>query len=75
MTERSGNELLDLLPAAELGRLLDSSQTVSMSLGEIVFQQDGPVPYAYFPTTSGIRSRMVSAGSVVVVAQERCQLA
>jgi CRP-like cAMP-binding protein len=52
MTGRSGNELLDLLPAAELGRLLDSSQTASMSLGEIVFQQDGPVPYAYFPTTS-----------------------
>jgi len=52
MAGRIGNKLLDLLPEAESKRLLASSQIVSLPVGQIVMQQDGPMPHVYFPTTS-----------------------
>jgi CRP-like cAMP-binding protein len=48
---RTGNRILDLLPAGESSRLLSSSQAVSLPHGQKVFQQDGPIPHVYFPTT------------------------
>jgi CRP-like cAMP-binding protein len=47
----TGNRILDLLPADESSRLLSSSQTVSLSHGQEVYRQDGPMPQVYFPTT------------------------
>jgi CRP-like cAMP-binding protein len=47
----TGNRILDLLPADESSRLLSSSQAVSLAHGQKVFQQDGPMPHVYFPTT------------------------
>src|SRR5437016_3956394 len=49
---RTGNRLLDLLPEDEARRLLSSVQPVSLPHGQVVFQQGGPVPHVYFPTTS-----------------------
>jgi CRP-like cAMP-binding protein len=47
----TGNRLLDLLPATEWARLLPSSQAVALPHAQVVFQQDGPMPHVYFPTT------------------------
>jgi CRP-like cAMP-binding protein len=52
LAERIGNRLLNMLPKGELGPLLSSAQVVSVSHGQVVFQQGGPVPHVYFPTTS-----------------------
>jgi CRP-like cAMP-binding protein len=52
--KRTGNRLLDLLSEDEASRLLSSSRIVSLPHGQVVFQQDGPMPHVYFPTTSVI---------------------
>jgi CRP-like cAMP-binding protein len=52
MACRTGNRLLDALPADELGHLLSSSEVVSWQHEQAVFHQDGPMPHVYFPTTS-----------------------
>lgn len=46
----TGNRILDLLPRDESSRLLSSSLGVSMSHGQEVYRQDGPMPHIYFPT-------------------------
>jgi CRP-like cAMP-binding protein len=51
MADRTGNQLLELLPEDELRPLLASSRVVSVSHGQVVFQNNGPVPHVYFPTT------------------------
>jgi CRP-like cAMP-binding protein len=48
---RTGNRILDLLPREESSRLLSSSQAISMPHRQEVYQQDGPLPHVYFPTT------------------------
>jgi CRP-like cAMP-binding protein len=52
MASRTGSRILDSLPAKELSRLLSSSQVVSLPPGQVVFQENGPMPQIYFPTTS-----------------------
>jgi CRP-like cAMP-binding protein len=49
--KHTGNRLLDLLPEEEVSRLLSSSQIVSLPHRQVVFEQDGPMPHVYFPTT------------------------
>jgi CRP-like cAMP-binding protein len=51
VAKHTGNRLLDLLPEEEASRLLSSSQVVSLPHGQVVFEQDGPMPHVYFPTT------------------------
>jgi CRP-like cAMP-binding protein len=48
---RTGNRILDLLPAEASSRLLSSSQAVSMPHGQEVYRHNGPMPHVYFPTT------------------------
>jgi CRP-like cAMP-binding protein len=62
MANWTGNKLLDHLPEAESTELLVSSQTISLPLHEVVLQQDGPVPHAYFPTTSVLGIVLVAEG-------------
>jgi CRP-like cAMP-binding protein len=44
------NNLLDALPTVEYERLLPSLELVSMTLGEVIYESGGKLPYAYFPT-------------------------
>lgn len=46
------NRLLAALPSNEYERLLPSLQSVSFSLGEVVYEFGGHLDYVYFPTTS-----------------------
>jgi len=46
------NHLLAALPAAEFGPLAAHLELVPMPLGEILYEPDGPLPHAYFPTTA-----------------------
>ncbi len=46
------NHLLAALPAAEFERLAAHLELVPMALGEILYEPDGQMRHAYFPTTS-----------------------
>jgi len=46
------NELLAALPAAAYRRLLPDLQATSLETGDALFQPDGQLQFAYFPTTS-----------------------
>jgi CRP-like cAMP-binding protein len=43
------NHLLELLPAADLQRLLARCDTVQLVLGEVLCEADAPLTHAYFP--------------------------
>src|SRR5262245_33401654 len=63
---RTGNRLLDRLPADESSRLLTLAETVSLHNLEQVHQQDAPLPHVYFPK-SGVLSSVIAAGDGGVV--------
>ncbi len=46
------NHLLAALPAAEFGPLVAHLELVPMPLGEILYEPDGALLHAYFPTTA-----------------------
>jgi len=46
------NHLLAALPAAEYQQLLGHLELVSMKLGDMIYEPDMKLAYAYFPTTS-----------------------
>jgi CRP-like cAMP-binding protein len=48
---RTGNRILDTLPPEEWKPLLACGKAVSLRQGQVVLQQGGPIPKAYFPTT------------------------
>jgi len=48
----SHNKLLAALPTEEFGRLSGHLETVSMRLGEILYEPGGQLQHAYFPTTA-----------------------
>lgn len=48
----SGNDLLDRLPADEFDPLKSMLQRVSLSLKEIIYQQEAEVTHVHFPTTA-----------------------
>jgi CRP-like cAMP-binding protein len=48
----SGNQLLDLLPAAEYEELQPMLQPVSLKLKQVVHQYDADVAHVYFPITA-----------------------
>ena len=52
--ERVGNWLLDGLPEDEYKRLSTDLETVTFSLGEVIYESGGRMAYVYFPTTSHI---------------------
>jgi len=58
---RTGNRLLDRLPADESSRLLSLAETVSLSNLEQLHQQDAPLPHVYFPK-SGVLSSVIALG-------------
>jgi CRP-like cAMP-binding protein len=66
---RIGNKLLDRLPPDESSRLLELAETVSLRSLEQLHQQDGPLPYVYFPK-SGVLSSVIASeeGRVVETA-------
>ena len=49
-----GNWLLDALAIEDFERLLPNLEQVSFSLGEVVYEPGGQMPYVYFPTTSHV---------------------
>ena len=49
---RDQNRLLAVLPAAERERLDLHLESVSMALGEVVYESGSQLEYVYFPTTS-----------------------
>jgi CRP-like cAMP-binding protein len=46
------NHLLAALPASDLARLARHLELVPMPLGEVLYEPDGQLQHAYFPTTS-----------------------
>jgi len=46
------NRLLATLPPEEFERILPHLETVSFSLGEVVYESGGQLAHVYFPTTS-----------------------
>ena len=46
------NQLLELLPEPEYTRLAAHLEPVSLRLGEMLYEPDGQLQHAYFPTTS-----------------------
>jgi CRP-like cAMP-binding protein len=46
------NHLLAALPAADLARLLPALELAPMRLGEILYEPDGRMSHAYFPTSA-----------------------
>ena len=63
---RTGNRLLDRLPADESSRLLPLAETVSLRNLEQLHQQDAPLPHVYFPK-SGVLSSVIALGEGGVV--------
>ena len=53
-TNHLGNRLLNCLPKDELVPLLASARTVSLTRGQELYRQGGPVPHLYFPTTAAL---------------------
>jgi CRP-like cAMP-binding protein len=47
----AGNRILDSLTPEQSEPLLARGKLVSLRQGQVVFQQDGPIPKVYFPTT------------------------
>jgi CRP-like cAMP-binding protein len=58
---RTGNLLIDRLDEAEFMQLTKHAQLVDLPQGEILYRQDGPIPYVYFPT-SGCCCHVVPLG-------------
>src|SRR5262249_48893506 len=56
---RTGNRLLDRLPADESSRLLPLAETVSFRNLEQLHRQDAPLPHVYFPK-SGVLSSVIA---------------
>lgn len=48
----TGNQLLDRLPDDERKRLMSRAKVVSLTRGQVVFEQDGPMRHVYFPIES-----------------------
>lgn len=48
--DKTGNLLLDALPAEECERLLPHLETVNFALGDVVYESGGHIDYVYFPT-------------------------
>ena len=46
------NYLLDILPAAELARLESELESVSLKLGDVLYESGDKMDYVYFPTTA-----------------------
>ena len=57
---RTGNRILDMLPADESRALLSTARTVPCEHGLEVYRQDGELPHVYFPTSGvfGVVIRM-----------------
>lgn len=51
-TPHNPNHLLDALTPSESARLSPHLELVPMSLGEVICESGGKLPYVYFPTTS-----------------------
>jgi CRP-like cAMP-binding protein len=49
-TSQSKNRLLAALPGSEYQRLSPHLESVQMPHGQILYEEDGPVEYVYFPT-------------------------
>jgi len=66
---RGQNYLLSELYAVEFDRLLPCLEPVLLTRGDILFQADGVMPYAYFPTTTIVSIDSILAdGSTVELA-------
>src|SRR5262245_36866319 len=65
---RTGNRLLDRLPADESSRLLPLAEIVSLSNLEQLHHQDAPLPHVYFPKSGVLSSVIASAEGGVVEA-------
>jgi CRP-like cAMP-binding protein len=46
---RTGNRILDRLPADEHSRIVEASQIVALTRGQDIYQERGPMTHAYFP--------------------------
>ncbi|PKO73269.1 MAG: Crp/Fnr family transcriptional regulator, partial [Betaproteobacteria bacterium HGW-Betaproteobacteria-17] len=55
------NQLLAALPAAELEPLAAHLEHVPLSLGEVLYEPDGQLQHAYFPTTAIVSLHYVMA--------------
>lgn len=49
MTAATANRVLDSLPTAELGRVVDRAELIQLGVAEVVDSPGKPIPYAYFP--------------------------
>ena len=55
------NRLLELLPEPEFARLAPHLEPVSLRLGEMLYEPDGQLQHAYFPTTAIVSLHYVLA--------------
>src|SRR5689334_16908271 len=47
-----GNRLLAALPREDVERLLPQLTSVTLALGDVLYEPDRPIAYLYFPTTA-----------------------
>ncbi|MGV8825861.1 Crp/Fnr family transcriptional regulator [Methylibium petroleiphilum] len=48
------NQLLAALPASACVALFDAMEPVALPLGQVLYEPDVPMAFAYFPTTAGV---------------------
>lgn len=61
MHSPSQNHLLGALPPTEFSRLVDHLELVRLPLGKVLYEPDGQLLHAYFPTTSIVSLHYVMA--------------
>ncbi len=73
-SNRRENRLLAVLPTTEFARLSPDLELVPMSLGDVIYEAGGVLPYVYFPTTAIISLLYVmadgSSAEIAVVGNE-----
>ena len=63
------NRFLDRLPEAERRRLLPLLKPVTLAFEQVLYEPDGPITYAYFPTGSTLSALVVMRdGDIIEVA-------
>ena len=63
------NRFLGRLPEAERGRLSPFLQPVTLAFDQVLYEPDGPISYAYFPTGSALSALAVMQdGDIIEVA-------
>src|SRR6188472_4505602 len=65
----TGNQLIARLPASQYGDLLERLRPIQLGSGEVVYEANSEIEYAYFPTSGTLSAVVVlSTGNMIEVA-------